>query len=65
MDEGGQEGTSTQWTDSDEELYNNVKCDMRWMTKYMDKIPFGKPDPNNGYCKFDLETHDRIYSVWF
>ena len=30
----------------------------------MDEIPPWRPDPNNGCCKFDPETHDRINSVW-
>ena len=65
VDESGQEGASTQWKDSDDELYDELyKCDRRWTTKYMVEIPPGWPYPNNGCCKLDPETHDRINSVW-
>ena len=30
----------------------------------MDEIPSGKPDPKSECYKLDLETHDRIDSVW-
>ena len=48
----------------DGETYKIVKCGGRWTAKYMDEIPSGRSDLNNGCSKLDLETHDRIDSVW-